>query len=89
MEIKQGAAAVKEHAIEAGIDDDLSRIIQAFGGKEQVKDIAIITPGKMTFIKERPQKVHRVRPGGDGHGTSTKEAIQRTQDEFKKRIYRK
>lgn len=89
MEIKQGGKAVKEHAIEAGIDDDLTRIIQAFGGKDQVKDIAIFTPGKMSFIKERPQRVHRVRPGGDGSGVSTKEAIHKSQEEFKKRIYRK
>lgn len=88
MEIKQGGAAVKQHAEEAGIDDDLTRIIAAFGGKEQVKDIAIFTPGKMTYIREMPQRTHRVRPGGDGAGESTKEAITRSQAEFKKRIYK-
>lgn len=88
MDVKRGGAAVKEHAVEAGIDEDLSRIIAAFGGKEQVKDIAIFTPGKLTYISEPPQKVVRVRPGGDGAGQSTREAITRSQEEFKKRIYK-
>lgn len=88
MDIKQGGAAVKQHADEAGISDDLTRIISAFGGKSAVKDIAIFTPGKMTFINEKPQRVNRVRPGGDGVGESTKQAIERSQAEFKKRIYK-
>jgi len=81
MEIKRGGAAVKEHAIEAGIDDDLSRIIAAFGGKSAVKDISIYTPGKLTFINEAPQKVTRVRPGGDGQGVTTKQAIEASQQQ--------
>ncbi len=88
MDVKRGGAAVKEHAVEAGIDEDLSRIIAAFGGKDAVKDIAIFTPGKLSYINEAPQKTHRVRPGGDGAGQSTKEAITRSQAEFKKRIYK-
>jgi len=89
LDVKQGGAAVKAHAEEAGIADDLTRIIAAFGGKSAIKDIAIFTPGKMTFINERPRKTTRVRPGGDGAGSTTKEAITRSQEEAKKRIYRK
>lgn len=88
MDVKRGAAAVKEHAIEAGIDEDITRIIAAFGGKGAVKDVAIFTPGKMTYINEPPQKVVRVKPGGQGMGQSTREAIERSQSEFKKRIYK-
>lgn len=88
MDVKRGGAAVKEHAIEAGIDEDLTRIIAAFGGKSSVKDISIFTPGKLTYISEPPQKVTRVRPGGDGQGQTTKQAIQIAQQQREKGHYK-
>ncbi len=85
MEIKRGGAEVKKHAIEAGIDEDLTRIIAAFGGKAAVKDIAIITPGKMTYIHEKPTKSVRVIPGGLGRGVTLKQAIKAVDEQAKQR----
>lgn len=88
MDIKGGAEAVKQHADDTGLTEGISKIIAAFGGNSQVKDIAIFSPGKLTYLREYPQKVVRVRPGGDGAGQTMKERIQRTTEEAKKRQYK-
>lgn len=88
MKVERGGAAVKAHAIEAGIDQDLAKIIAAFGGAASVKDMAIFTPGKVTHTGEYPQKTVRVRPGGDGQGVSTKAAINIANEQAKARKYK-
>lgn len=76
----RGSQAVKEHAQEAGIADDISRIVAAFGGASAIKDISVFTPGKLTYINERPHKYVRIKPGGDGKQTTTKEVIKATKE---------
>lgn len=56
MQIEQGRQAVWQHAQEAGLADDIKLIASFF----DIKDVCIITPGKMTFIEDRPRKMHRV-----------------------------
>lgn len=85
---QRGAAAVKAHAIDAGIDADLSRIIAAFGGAAEVKDVAIFTPGKLTYINERPPKVHRVGMSGKDAGMSAQDLIDRSMKQWKERAYK-
>lgn len=57
MEIERGRAAVWKHAEEAGMQDDIKRVAALF----DIADIAIFTPGKMTYLDQRPMKVTRVR----------------------------
>jgi len=49
---------VWQHAEEAGLQDDIKRIAAIF----PIDDIAIHTPGKLTWLKEKPVKYHRIRP---------------------------
>lgn len=53
-----GREAVWQHAAEAGIQDDIRKIASYF----PIDDIAIFTPGKLTFLKQKPQKYTRIRP---------------------------
>lgn len=59
MKEERGRSAVWQHAAEAGLQDDLRRIAAVF----DLADVAIFTPGKLTYLKERPTKPkHTVRP---------------------------
>ena len=58
-EVKCGRAAVWEHAGEAGLQDFLRMVASHF----DIDDIAIHTPGKLTFLKEQPRPPkYRIRP---------------------------
>ena len=50
-DVKRGRAAVWEHAGEAGLQDFLRLVASRF----DIDDIAIHTPGKLTFLKEQPR----------------------------------
>ena len=56
MKIETGKQAVWQHAKECGLDEKIALIAKYF----EIKDVAIIGNGKMTYIEERPRKVHRV-----------------------------
>lgn len=58
MKIEKGRSAVWQHAAETGMQDDIKRIAAIF----DIDDIAIHTPGKLTYLKERPHKYIRIRP---------------------------
>lgn len=75
VEIKGGGAAVKAHADEMGLTDGIKKIIDAFGGNDQVKDIEITSPGRKSYLRSNYPESVRVRPGGEGTGVTTKELI--------------
>lgn len=54
--VETGKQAVWKHCKEAGISDDIALIAKYF----DIKDICLIYNGKMTYIDERPRKVHRI-----------------------------
>lgn len=54
--VETGKQAVWKHCKEAGISDDIALIAKYF----DIKDICLIFNGKMTYIEERPRRVHRV-----------------------------
>lgn len=56
MKIETGKQAVWQHAKETGMADDIALIAKYF----DIKDVSIIGNGKMTYIDERPRKMHRV-----------------------------
>lgn len=56
MKVEQGREAVWKHAKETGIADDIARISKVF----DLADVSIISSGKMTYLHERPRKMHRV-----------------------------
>lgn len=56
MKVEQGREAVWQHAKETGMAEDIARIAKFF----DIKDVSIIGGGKMTYLHERPRKVHRV-----------------------------
>ncbi|HAK2374348.1 TPA: hypothetical protein H1940_004780 [Salmonella enterica] len=56
MKVEQGRQAVWELAKECGMADDIKKIAQYF----DIADISIISGEKMTFLHERPRKMHRV-----------------------------
>lgn len=56
MKVEQGREAVWQHAKECGMAEDIARIAKFF----DIKDVSIIGNGKMTYLHERPRKVHRV-----------------------------
>lgn len=58
MKEERGRAAVWEHAAEAGLQDDIKRIAAVF----DIADIAIHTPGKLTYLDKRPVKYTKIRP---------------------------
>lgn len=58
-EVKRGRAAVWEHAGEAGLQDFLRMVASHF----DIDDIAIHTPGKLSYLKEQPRPPkYRIRP---------------------------
>lgn len=56
MQVEQGREAVWRHAKETGLAEDIARIAKVF----ELSDVSIIGNGKMTYLNERPRKVHRV-----------------------------
>lgn len=56
MKVEQGREAVWQHAKECGMSEDIARIAKFF----EIKDVSIISNGKMTYLHERPRKMHRV-----------------------------
>lgn len=58
-EVKQGRQAVWQHAEEA----DLQEFIRKVAAHFTIDDIAIYTPGKLTYLKEQPRPPkYRIRP---------------------------
>lgn len=58
MKIEVGRAAVWQHAEEAGLQDMIRKVASHF----DIADIAIHTPGKLTYLHEAPRKYTRIRP---------------------------
>ncbi len=58
MKIERGRAAVWQHAEEAGLQDVIRQVAAVF----DLADVAISTPGKLTYLNERPRKYHRIKP---------------------------
>ena len=58
MKIERGRAAVWQHAQEADLQDVIRQVAAVF----DLSDVAIITPGKLTYMNERPRKYTRIRP---------------------------
>lgn len=56
MKVEQGREAVWQHAKECGMSEDIARIAKFF----EIKDVSIISNWKMTYLHERPRKMHRV-----------------------------
>lgn len=56
MKVETGRQAVWQHAKECGLDEGIALIAKHF----DIKDVSIIGNGKMTYIEERPRKMHRV-----------------------------
>lgn len=56
MKVEKGRDATWRHAKECGIADDIKKIAQYF----DIADVSIISGDKMTFLNERPRKMHRV-----------------------------
>lgn len=58
-DVERGRAAVWQHAGEAGLQDFLRLVASHF----DIDDIAIHTPGKLTYLKEQPRPPkYRIRP---------------------------
>jgi hypothetical protein len=58
MEVKQGRREVWQHAAEANMQDAIRKIAAIF----DIDDIAIFTPGKLTYLKNKPVKYNRICP---------------------------
>ncbi|CAI1622154.1 Uncharacterised protein [Serratia quinivorans] len=58
MKIEHGRAAVWQHAAEANMQDAIKKIAAIF----DIDDIAIFTPGKLTYLKNKPVKYNRICP---------------------------
>lgn len=58
MKIEVGRAAVWQHAEEADLQDVIRKVAAHF----EIADIAIHTPGKLSYLHEAPRKYHRIRP---------------------------
>lgn len=56
MKVETGKQAVWQHAKECGMSEDIALIAKVF----DIKDVSIIGNGKMTYLHERPRKMHRV-----------------------------
>ena len=56
MKVETGKQAVWQHAKECGMSEDIARIAKVF----DLADVSIISNGKMTYLHERPRKMHRV-----------------------------
>lgn len=64
MKVETGKQAVWQHAKECGISEDIALIAKYF----DIKDVSIIGNGKMTYVDERPRKMHRVPAHPTGKG---------------------
>lgn len=58
MKVERGRAAVWQHAEEADLQDVIRQVAAVF----DLSDVAIITPGKLTYLNEKPRKYTRIRP---------------------------
>lgn len=58
MKIEVGRAAVWQHAEEADLQDMIRKVAAHF----DIADIAIHTPGKLSYLHEAPRKYHRIKP---------------------------
>lgn len=58
MKVERGRAAVWQHAEEADLQDVIRQVAAVF----DISDVAIITPGKLTYLNEKPRKYKRIRP---------------------------
>ncbi|EKN6246755.1 hypothetical protein DVQ44_01875 [Yersinia enterocolitica] len=58
MKIEKCRTAVWEHAAEANMQETIRKIAALF----DIDDIAIFTPGKLTYLKNKPRKYTRIRP---------------------------
>lgn len=58
MKEERGRAAVWAHAGEAGMQDFIRRVAAVF----DLSDIAISTPGKLSYLDKRPVKYTKIRP---------------------------
>lgn len=58
MKTEVGRAAVWQHAEEADLQDVIRKVAAHF----DIDDIAIHTPGKLSYVKEPPRKYHRIIP---------------------------
>lgn len=58
MKIEVGRAAVWQHAEEADLQDVIRKVAAHF----DIADIAIHTPGKLSYLHEAPRKYHRIKP---------------------------
>ena len=67
MKVEVGRAAVWQHAEEA----DLQGMIRKVAAHFEIADIAIFTPGKLTYVNEPPRRYHRIRPFESDHRFDT------------------
>ncbi|MFB5948417.1 hypothetical protein [Klebsiella pasteurii] len=58
MKEESGRTAVWDHAAETNMQDTIRRISAVF----PIDDISIYSPGKLTWLRERPRKYRRIRP---------------------------
>ncbi|EBG5293725.1 hypothetical protein FI178_01910 [Salmonella enterica subsp. enterica] len=58
MKEESGRTAVWDHAVETGMQETIRKIATVF----PIDDISIYSPGKLTWLRERPRKYHRIRP---------------------------
>ena len=57
--IEYGSKAVKKHADDTGLSEGISAIVRAFG-KESIKDIEIMSPGRKSALKEYSKESVRI-----------------------------
>ena len=58
MKEESGRGAVWDHAAETGLQETIRQIAAVF----PIDDISIYSPGRLTWLRERPRKYHRIRP---------------------------
>lgn len=58
MKVESGRAAVWDLAADTGLQDAIRQIAAVF----PIDDISIYSPGRLTCLRERPRKYHRIRP---------------------------
>jgi hypothetical protein len=58
MEVKHGRREVWQHVADANMQDAIKKIAAIF----DIDDIAIFTPGKLTYLKNKPVKYKRICP---------------------------
>lgn len=73
MKVESGREAVWRHAKECGMGEKIALIAKYF----DINDVSIIGNGKLTYLHERPRKVHRV-PATPTGKADVKSAIEKT-----------